>query len=85
MNRNPSQPVILPLPTVAAIANQPSTIPFPTHGRSFRRGHNRRRADRRQRTPAIDDRNSPLGEMRERLLKMIIANEWDRSHGNRAS
>ena len=26
-----------------------------------------------------------LAQVRDRLFRMIVANEWDRSHGNRAS
>ena len=26
-----------------------------------------------------------LAEVRDRLFRMIVANEWDRNHGNRAS
>jgi hypothetical protein len=72
MNRNNSSPIILTLPTYE---EGPRTLPFP--GRTT----NRRRSPAKR--LAADD--AGLADVRARLLQMIIANEWDRSHGNRAS
>jgi hypothetical protein len=35
--------------------------------------------------PGPDDRAADLSEVRDRLFRMIVANQSDRSHGNRAS
>ena len=35
--------------------------------------------------PAATRATPTSREVRARLLRMIVANEWDRSHGNRAS
>jgi hypothetical protein len=80
MKRTHSHPVILPLPIVAATMERPATVRFPRR-RSFRRG----RAGRVARPTRSDDVDDALAQMRDRLLKMILANEWDRSHGHRAS
>ena len=81
MKRTHSQPVILPLPIVAATIQRPATIPFPR-----RRGLRRRSIRRRDPQPTIaEETDGALAQMRDRLLKMILANEWDRTHGHRAS
>jgi hypothetical protein len=82
MKSNHPQPVILSLPTIVSIREESPTVPFPGRGRSTRHRVVHRRVDRR---PRDEDRDSPLGEMRNRLLKFIVANEWERTHGNRAS
>jgi hypothetical protein len=73
MQRTNSRPVILTLPTYQ---EEPKIVPFP------RRANNRRRAPAK---PTSDARDADLREIRDRLFRMIVANEWDRSHGNRAS
>jgi hypothetical protein len=67
------RPVILPMPTLEV---EPKIVPFPG-----RRNSRRRAAAKPEREP----RDSVLSEVRDRLFRMIVANEWDRSHGNRAS
>jgi hypothetical protein len=75
MNRTVShpRPVILPMPTLEV---EPKIVRFPG------RRNSRRRAAAKS---ASEPRDSVLSEARDRLFRMIVANEWDRSHGNRAS
>jgi hypothetical protein len=77
MKRRFSRPVILALTSnkIAAFDVKPRLLPFPS--------------DRARAQPAPAEQpkapDAELGEVRERLFRMIVAKEWDRSHGNRAS
>lgn len=76
MKRNTSRPVILTMPTFESCATAPPPpriIPFP---------------DRTEASESVQlDARPPeeLRELRERLFRMIVSNQLDRSHGNRAS
>jgi hypothetical protein len=78
MKRSPSQPVILTLRTFESCATRPRPriLPFPD------------RTARDAEPPVASERvprDQGLSEVRDRLFRMIVANQWDRSHGNRAS
>lgn len=77
MKRRTVRPFIITLPIAAcqAQASQPRILPFPGSG-----GQEQPPADEPRR-----DADTELSEVRERLFRMIVAKEWDRSHGNRAS
>ena len=82
MKHYSSRPVILPISTTTSACHEAVTVPFPVRPRivrlESRRGFSLR--------PADDlGSESALAQMRGRLLKMILANEWDRTHGHRAS
>jgi len=76
VKRSNSRPIILTLPTYEtnAFASKPRILPFPG-----------RRADQQPTVKERDESDAELGEVRARLFRMIVANQWDRSHGNRAS
>lgn len=83
MNRTLSRPVILRLPSDEP---QPRILRFPKRAVT-RRGEDST-ATQRGSAPAApndDSSNADLSAVRERLLRMIVTSEWDRSHGNRAS
>lgn len=78
MKRKASRPIILTMPTFESCATAtapppPRIIPFPV--REDASG-----AVQLEARPAEE-----LREVRERLFRMIVANQLDRSHGNRAS
>ena len=73
MNRTLSRPVILTLPSCEV---KPRILRFPDRTTSVR-------ATRI--APSNDSGDDPLSAVRDRLFRMIVATEWDRSHGNRAS
>ena len=73
MKRTCSRPIILTLPTYEA---KPRILPFPG------RGGSERGASVEPNAAASD---ADLSAMRDRLFRMIVANQWDHSHGNRAS
>jgi hypothetical protein len=78
MKRTMSRPIILTLPTYErnTYAAKPRILPFPVPAKS-------------EALKAVEPDRGPsaaeLSEVRERLFRMIVANQWDRSHGNRAS
>ena len=73
MNRTLSRPVILRLPSDEM---KPRILRFPDRTTSVRSTRI---------APSGDSGDDALSEVRERLFRMIVASEWDRSHGNRAS
>ena len=73
MKRNLSNPMILTLPTYEV---KPRILPF-------RRGKANNRIAVVEASVASSD--ADLSVVRDRLFRMIVANEWDRSNGNRAS
>ena len=77
MKRRNPRAIIFTLPTYEAHAPvaQPCILPFPGS----------REVQPLKGTPERDETDPELGEVRERLFRMIVANQWDRSHGNRAS
>jgi len=83
MKRTMSRPIILTLPTyeMHAVEMKPRILPFP------RLGLNSRKASKRPRSveASRDLGDADLGEIRDRLFRMIVSNEWDRSHEHRAS
>jgi hypothetical protein len=76
MKRKSPRPVILTMPTFESCAvapPPPRILPFP--GR-----------DETSKLVRLETHSATeLSEVRERLFRMIVANQWDRSHGNRAS
>ncbi len=78
MKRTSSRPIILPLPTLARLACEarPRILPFPTCA-----GGNTPKASAECDLPSDAD----LAAVRDRLFRMIVANQSDHSHGNRAS
>ncbi len=76
MKRSNSRPIILNLPTyeMHSRAAQPRILPFPDS-----------RADQQPKVKERDESDAELDKVRERLFRMIVANQWDHSHGNRAS
>ena len=93
MKRTNSRPIILPLPTFAmhAFEAQPRILPFPTRGHGDHSTVFVRDAESNDVAPNdVEPKNSEptndeLSAVRDRLFRMIVANQWDRSHGNRAS
>lgn len=99
MKRTNHNPIILPLPTfeMHSFEAQPRILPFPTRASAERQPGEQSRVvkqrvkKRRIETgPAnaggvVDTTDAALAEVRDRLFRMIVANEWDRNHGNRAS
>jgi len=82
MRHHSPRPVILPISATTSACHEAVTVPFPTPPRIVRLETRRGFSPR----PADDlGRESALAQMRGRLLKMILANEWDRTHGHRAS
>jgi len=79
MKRRNPRAIIFTLPTYEAHAPaaQPRILPFP----GSRETQPLKVAPERD----VDEIDPALGEVRERLFRMIVANQWDRSHGNRAS
>ncbi len=82
MKRSNSRPIILNLPTfeMHSRASKPRILQF------HRLGMNSRKTG--EQSPPVElhvESNAALSEVRERLFRMIVANQWDRSHGNRAS
>ena len=77
MKRRNPRAIIFTLPTYEAHAPaaQLCILPFP----------GRREVQSLKVAPERDETDPALGEVRERLFRMIVANQWDRSHGNRAS
>jgi len=78
MNPTLSRPVILRMP---CDEEQPRILRFPKRGKNHR-------ATRRRSTlvaPGDDPVDADLSAVRDRLFRMIVATEWDRSNGNRAS
>jgi hypothetical protein len=75
MKRRIARPVILTFPTFEV---KPRILPFrvPTMTTSP--------ATATPPAAGVASR-SELEAVRDRLFRMIVANEWDRSHGNRAS
>lgn len=80
---------------------QPRILPFPTRASGERqRGEQSRVVKQRVKKRRIESgqlkstanvvgeaepTGAALAEVRDRLFRMIVANEWDRNHGNRAS
>ena len=99
MKRTNHNPIILPLPTfeMHSIAAQPRILPFPTRTSAERQpGEQSRVVKQRVKkrrvesgpasvAEAVATTDAALTEVRDRLFRMIVANEWDRNHGNRAS
>lgn len=78
MKRNSPRPVILRLPTfeMHAIRAQPQILPFP----------GRRAIDAPAPTVSLErSSDAELRAVRDRLFRMIVANQWNRTHGHRAS
>jgi hypothetical protein len=76
MKRKTSRPVILTMPTFESCATAPPPpriIPFPI------------REDASGSVQLDACPSEELREVRERLFRMIVATQLDRSHGNRAS
>ena len=75
MKHRASRPVILSMNPFESRATEtaPRILAFPS-----------REAKTEPARPETDSADE-LGEVRERLFRMIVANQWDRSHGNRAS
>jgi hypothetical protein len=99
MKRTNHNPIILPLPTfdMHSFAAQPRILPFPTRASAERQpGEQSRVVKQRVKKRRIEagptnivgeaePTEAALAEVRDRLFRMIVANEWDRNHGNRAS
>ena len=79
MKRTVSQPVIIPLRAAIRMSPVTEKSELPARRTQVNRLHSI--ADDPQRDP----RENALKQVRARLLRMIVDNEWDRSHGNRAS
>ncbi len=77
MKRTVSRPMILSFPNYEV---KPRILPFSRLGMN-------RRATSDPSTPVEANGNpgSDLSQVRDRLFRMIVSNEWDRSHGHRAS
>jgi len=78
MKRKLSRPIILTFP---APEPAPRILPFPRRAKST----SAKSGPPTQDEAAAASDSSELREVRERLFRMIVANQWDRSHGNRAS
>jgi len=78
MKRTMNRPIILTLRSPESFASSapPRILPFP--GRATSEPPEPVAAD-------PDPDQADLDEVRDRLFRMIVANQWDRSHGNRAS
>lgn len=99
MKRTNHNPIILPLPTfdMHSFEAQPRILPFPTRASAERQpGEQSRVVKQRVKkrrvesgpanaAGAVETTDAALAEVRDRLFRMIVANEWDRNHGNRAS
>jgi hypothetical protein len=79
MKRIESPPVIVPMLRVSYAPDSESSVDGPPRRARIRRS-------RRQQVSRADDKRDPaLDQVRMRLLKMIVQNERERSHDNRAS
>jgi len=73
MRRRFPRPIILTFPTFNP---KPRILPFPAV------------AEKKTPAPVAEETrasDAELREVRERLFRMIVSNQWDRSNGNRAS
>jgi len=81
-----AQPRILPFPTRASAERQPGE-----QTRVVKQRVKKRRIESGQLKSSAnvageaDPTDAALAAVRDRLFRMIVANEWDRNHGNRAS
>jgi hypothetical protein len=77
MKQSLTRPIILTLPgyDLPGKRVKPRILRFP----------GRQASVTSQPSESNDDSDDALCAVRERLFRMIVASQWDRSHGNRAS
>jgi hypothetical protein len=82
MKQTLSRPIILTMP---GYERPGSDLPGCNAKPRILRFPGRRARGQSQPAESTGDSDDALGAVRERLFRMIIATEWDRSNGNRAS